>query len=289
MSKLDLLPLLPTADFFGTQITRLILGDNPAHGNSYIPDIYTWDEMKEYYTHENIVKMLWSSQDCGYNTILALASPEMLKALRQFKSEGGKLHIIFQTYPPMIDDFAANVNEMLEFDPISIYHQGSTGETLIENEEIDTYLKNIETIRKTGLPTGAALHDPANVLRAEKENWDLDYYVLCPYNLRRNRKGEQSSFITGKTKAHLVFHPDDRFVMYDIIKDLKKPVVIIKALAGGQIYMNRPKEEYPAITEKYLAETYENIKPDDVICVGVFQRDADHIRQNAEIVAKILK
>ncbi|MCL2098859.1 MAG: hypothetical protein FWH24_00290 [Oscillospiraceae bacterium] len=281
--------MLPTTNFFGTQITRLILGDNPAHGNTYIPDLITREEMTGYFTPDNIVKMLFSSQDAGYNTVLALASPLMLDALRRFKAEGGKLHIIFQTYPPSIDNFAQNIDEMAEFDPIAIYHQGSTGETLIENEEIDVYLKNIGTIKKTGLPTGIALHVPENVQRAEKENWGADFYVLCPYNIRRNRKGHVSSFITGESKAWVVFHPDDRLVMFPIVRQLNKPVIIIKAFAGGQIYMGRKKEEYPAITEQYLAETYENIKPSDVVCVGVFQRDTDQIRQNAEITARILK
>lgn len=281
--------MLPTTNFFGTEITRLILGDNPAHGNTYIPDLITRQEMSEYFTRDNIVKMLFSSQDAGYNTVLALASPLMLDALRQFKAQNGKLHIIFQTYPPSIDNFAQNIDEMAEFDPIAIYHQGSTGETLIENEEIEIYLKNIDTIRKTGLPVGMAFHVPENVQRAEKENWGADFYVLCPYNIRRNRKGHKSSFITGESKAWVVFHPDDRFVMFPIVQELKKPVIIIKALAGGQIYMGKPKEEYPAITEQYLADTYANIKPSDVVCVGVFQRDEDHVRQNAEIVARILK
>ena len=281
--------MLPTTNFFGTEITRLILGDNPAHGNTYIPDLITRQEMSDYFTHENIVKMLFSAQEAGYNTILALASPQMLSALREFKAQNGKLHIIFQTYPPSIDNFAKNIDEMAEFEPLAIYHQGSTGETLIENEDIETYLKNVETIRKTGVPVGMAFHVPDNVLRAEKENWGADFYVLCPYNIRRNRKGHVSSFITGESKAWVVFHPDDRLVMFPIVQQLNKPVIIIKALAGGQIYMGKPKEEYPAITEQYLAETYANIKSSDVVCVGVFQRDENHVKQNADIVSRILK
>ena len=280
--------MLPTVDFFGTQITRLILGDNPAHANSYIPDIYPNEVMREYYTHENVVKMLFSAQDAGVNTILALASPEMLAALRRFKSDGGKLHIIFQTYPPSINNFAENVAEMMDFEPVAIYHQGSTGEKLIADGEFEKYFKNIETIRKTGVYTGLAFHSTESVLRAEKENWDADFYVICPYNPWRNLRGRQSSFITGESKAGLFFHPEDRFDMFPIVRQTKKPVIIIKALAGGQIYMGRKKEEYPAITEQYLAEVYANIKPSDVVCVGVFQRDEDHIRQNADIVRRIL-
>ncbi|MBQ9501853.1 MAG: hypothetical protein IJU70_06830 [Lentisphaeria bacterium] len=35
-------------------------------------------------------------------------------------------------------------------------------------------------------------------------------------------------------------------------------------------------------------QTYENIKPGDVTCVGVFQRDSDQARENAQIVRRVL-
>ena len=280
--------ILPTTKFFGHDVTRMILGDNPAHGNTYIHDIISWEEMTEYYTHENTVKMLFRAQETGYNTVLALASPHMLDALKIFNAMGGKLKIIFQTFPPDIDRFAETLDQLMAFDPIAIYHQGTTGEHLIETNQIETYLANINAIRKKGVPVGAAFHDPANVLRAEKENWDIDFYVLCPYNTRRNRKGEQSSFITGKTKSELVMHPDDRFTMFPIIRNTPKPVVVIKALAGGQIFIGKPRDEYPAVAEQFIAETYENIKPSDIVCIGVFQRDVDQLQQNAEMVRRIL-
>ena len=280
--------MLPTANFFGHRITRMIVGDNPTHGNTYIHDLISREEMSDYYTEGNIVKMLKRAKETGYNTGLILASPIMFSALRRFNAEEGGLKYIFQTYPPMIDRFAENIEEIMEFDPIAIYHQGSTGENLIERGEIETYLANIATIRKTGLPTGVALHDPGNVLRAEREKWNVDFYVLCPYNTRRNRKGHQSSFITGESKSDLVFHPEDRFTMFPIIRDIQKPVAVIKALAGGQVFIGKPKEEYPAIAEQYLAETFENIKPDDVVCIGVFQRDVDQLKQNADIVSRVL-
>jgi len=281
--------MLPVTNFFNHEITRLMVGDNPNHGNTYIHDLISSEEMSSYYTHENIVKMLVRAKETGYNTALVLASPIMLAALRQFNSEEGGLHIIFQTYPPSIDCFAENIDEMIEFNPIAIYHQGTTGEHLIETDQIEVYLSNLETIRKTGLPVGMAFHDPENVLRAEREGWGADFYVLCPYNSRRNRKGHQSSFITGASKTDLIFHPDDRLVMYPIIRNIAKPVIVIKALAGGQVFIGKPKDEYPAIAEQYLAEAYNSIKPTDIVCLGVFQRDEDQLKQNADIVSRILQ
>ena len=280
--------MLPTTDFFGTQITRLLLGDNHAHGNTYIHDLISREDMSDFYTHDNIIKMLSRAKETGCNTILALASPEMIKALRQFNAGGDGLHIIFQTYPPNIDRFAEVLDEMMELNPLAIYHQGSTGEYLVETGDIGTYLANVDSIRKKGVPTGMAFHDPANVLRAERENWGADFYVLCPYNTRKNRKGHQSSFITGQSKSELVFHPDDRHIMYPIIRDIPKPVIVIKVLAGGQVFIGKEKEDYPRIAEEYIAEAFAKIKPIDTICIGVFQRDMDQLKQNAEIIARVL-
>jgi len=282
--------MLPTVNFLNHDVTRLIVGDNPVHGHVYIQDMYTGEDAVAFYTHDIIVNMLLRARETGYNTALLLASPVMLAALREFNAEWrGGLKVIFQTYPPSINNFAENVNEMLEFNPIAIYHQGSTGEHLIETGEVDTYLANVETIRKTGVPAGMAFHDPENVLRAEQENWCADFYVLCPYNSRRDRKGEQSGFITGKSKSDLIFYPEDRFTMFPIIRNIQKPVVLIKPLAGGQVLVGKPEEEHPAIIEKYMAEAYANIKPTDIVCVGVFQRDKDQLKENANIVARILK
>ena len=42
--------MLPTTDFFGTQVTKVIIGDNPMTGHSYIQDRITGEEMASYYT-----------------------------------------------------------------------------------------------------------------------------------------------------------------------------------------------------------------------------------------------
>jgi hypothetical protein len=125
-------------------------------------------------------------------------------------------------------------------------------------------------------------------LRAERENWGADFYIISPYNGRRNRKGRQSSFITGESKADCFFFPEDRFVMFPIIQQIKKPIVIIKPFAGGQILYGKSKDEYPAVIEEYLAEVFANIKPIDVVCPGVFQRDINQLKQNAEMTRRIL-
>ena len=278
--------MLPTVNFFGKQVTRMIIGDNPVNGHSYIPDLITGNEMKEWYTHEKVVEMFFNAEKTGFNTILPLACPKAMDAIRDYFGRGGNMNIIFQPYPCVpIDE---NIREMLEFNPLAIYHQGTTTDYLVETNDIDTLRNNLEEIRKTGLPVGMCSHVPETILRAEKENWGIDFYMACLYNARRDRQGQQSGFITGVSKADLIFYPEDRFLMFEVVRKVQKPFIVFKILAGGQIMTGRKPEEYPSIIKEYIAEAYNNIKPNDLACVGVFQRDTDQIKQLAEITSQVL-
>ena len=95
--------------------------------------------------------------------------------------------------------------------------------------------------------------------------------MACLYNARRDNRGEESGFITGKSK-HLKFYPEDRFKMFDVIKKVNKPVIAFKIFAGGQIFYNKNEEEIPIVAKKALQETYDNIKPIDIAYIGVFQK-----------------
>lgn len=110
--------MLPKVNFFGTQVTRLVLGDNPFTGHSYIPEIHSGDEMMDYYTAENCVKALFEAENNGINTYIALADPFILRVLRQYRNEGGKMKIIFQTYPAI--DLEVNLRMMLKEDRLEI-------------------------------------------------------------------------------------------------------------------------------------------------------------------------
>jgi hypothetical protein len=274
-------------DFFGTQISRMIVGDNPVTGHSYIQDIISGEDMKNYYTPEKIAELYFRCEELGFDTILPLAAPEILTALKKYRSQGGKLNIIFQPYNPT--PLEQNLDEMMELSPIATYHQGTTADMLIENGDMDTLHKNMELIRKTGLPTGFATHVPEYALRCEKENWGADFYMTCLYNMRRGRRGEPSGFITGKTKIDIEFYPEDRFPMFKAIQEIKKPCIAYKIIAGGNIFREQPQEKYEEILEKYVSEVYENIKPADITCIGVFQRDFDQLAMNARVFEKVIQ
>jgi len=277
---------MKTVDFFGFPVTRMIVGDNPVNGHSYIPDYISGVEMNDWYTHDRIVEMFFNAENAGFNTILPLASPKTMDAMREYYKKGGTMRAIFQPYPRT--PIEENIQQMLEFDPLAIYHQGTTTDYLVETDQTDILRGNLEAIKKTGLPVGLSSHVPETILMAEDQNFGIDFYMACLYNSRRNRRGQQSGFITGATKSDLIFYPEDRFLMYDVVKKIQKPCIVYKILAGGQVLYGKKPEEYCGVVKKYVKEAFDNIKPCDLTCIGVFQRDTDQVKQNAEIVSQLL-
>ncbi len=277
--------MLPQVDFFGYQVTRLLLGDNPFNGHSYIPEVHSGDEMMDYYTAERCVEVLFAAEEAGINTYVALGEPFVLRIIRQYRNQGGKMNIIFQSYPAI--DIDTNLSMMMKCDPIGIYHQGGTADYFTEMNQTDELISRLQKIKAAGVPVGLGTHVPETVLQSEAENWGVDFYMTCLYNARRTQRGQQSGFITGKPK-YLVFYPEDRPLMFDVIQKVQKPCIAFKIFAGGQAFYNKKPEEIPAVVEDCFRQAYDNIKPCDMTCIGVFQKFKDELQEDADAVRRIL-
>ncbi len=276
---------IPEVDFFGTRITRMIVGDNPFNGHVYIPEIYTKDEALDYYTAETIVKTMFHMEKLGFNAMLPLGSPFMLRVIRQYQNEGGKMNWIFQSYPAI--DLGVNARMINECKPLAIYHQGTTTDGLCEAGKTDVLKENLKSLKANGLPVGLGTHVPETILRSEHEDWGVDFYVTCLHNTRK-RGGQESSFITGKSK-HTKFFQEDRAEMFKAIQQVNKPCIAFKIFAGGQIFYGKTPEEIPAVIESALSEVYSNIKPSDIAAVGIFQKNKDEIGEIRKALDKVLK
>ncbi|MCE5257832.1 MAG: hypothetical protein LLG44_02080 [Chloroflexi bacterium] len=273
--------MIPTVDFFGTQVSRLIVGDNPVNGHSYIPELISRDDMIDYYTEQNLLAAMAEASSLGYNTWLPLANEFMLRAIRHYRNTGAQLNVIFQSFPAV--DFLVNVRQMAECKPLGIYHQGTTTDGLCEQGQYQVIRDRIKMIHDAGIKAGIGTHVPETVLRAEDEDWDVDFYVTCLHNTRTRGAAKESSFITGKPK-HLKFYMEDRERMFGTIRKVAKPCIAFKVFAGGQIFYGKTPVQVTAAAEGAIRETFENIKSTDLAAIGCFQRDKDQLRENAEIV-----
>lgn len=138
-------------------------------------------------------------------------------------------------------------------------------------------------MKELGVPVGLGTHYPDMIERCEEEDWGADFYMACMQNARRGRKGEQSGFITGKTKAHIRFFPEDRPIMLETLKKVEKPVIAFKIFAGGQMFVNKTEEEVNGLLKGVYEEVFSALKPNDIAAMGVFQRDNDQITQNIKM------
>ncbi len=269
-------------EFLGHKISKLIIGDNPFTGHSYIEDKTTGQEMLDYYTAENLKKAFKRMEELGYTGMLPLANPYIVRLLQEHAYEtGSRMKFIWQPYMPMNQE--VSMRELKKLNTIGIYHQGTTTDYNYETGNINAIKENIKMWRDLGVPVGLGTHVPEVIERAEEENWGADFYMACMHNARRDRKGEPSGFLTGKTKAHLVFHPEDRPIMLETLKKVQKPIIAFKIFGGGQMFIGKTDEERRQLIKNVYEEVFTALKPNDIATIGVFQRDFDQLKENAEI------
>ncbi len=272
---------MQTTNFCGHEITRLILGDNPFNGYTYIADDLPADELLDYHTEENMIESFMEAERCGINTMVPMADPFVMRTIRHYQQRGGKMNLIFQPY--MAVDLGMNIGMMKKANPIGIYHQGTTTDNLYEAGKIDTIKENLKKIRESGVLVGLGTHRPDVIELAEEEGWDVDFYMACLQNARLSRKGVPGSYITGPTKQDLLFFPEDRAIMLDLISRVSKPCIAFKIFAGGQVFHGKPESETPNIIKEVYREVFSKLKPCDVAAIGVYQGRKNQIEENVRL------
>ena len=268
---------MKTADFLGMKISRLVVGTNPFAGFSYINEI-SGDVMMDYYTADNIIRTLKYAETLGYTAFIATTCDFTRRYFRQYKNEGGTLKWIAQTHVPL--NMRVCVNNAIEGGAVAIFHQGTSGDDLFEREQIDIMRNNLEEMRRAGVPVGIATHVPEHVIIAENE-FKTDFYMTCLHNMRRENEGRVSSSISGLKNEPHKFVYEDREEMLKIVRELDKPCIAFKILAGGNYAFNRED------LKKCFIETYAGIKQNDIASIGVFQRDHDQLKENALLLEEV--
>jgi len=270
-------------DFFGHKVSKLIVGDNPFNGHSYIPDYVNGKEMTDYSTEEKILEAMFRMEELGINTMLPLADPYIIRILQHYRSNGGKMNFIFQPYAPMNLD--ASIMQMLSVNPIGVYVHADLPLELDKPEQVLGKLNKFreKMTKEYGVKVGLSTHKPWVVQLAEKEGWDFDFYFACMYNFRRNRDGEKSGFLTGKSKSGIDVRFEDRGEMLDVLKNIKKPVIAFKIFAGGQLITAIDQEEKRRRIKDAYNTIFTALKPDDFATIGIFQKYSDQLGENVEL------
>ena len=271
-------------DFYGHKVSKLIVGDNPFNGHSYICNYISGQEMKDYHTEDVILECMHKMEELGVNTMLPLADPYIIRVLQHYRNNGGKMNFIFQHYAPM--DMAVSMRQMMSVDPIGAYISGSFIDYRYETGQYAAIHEKLKEIHAMGIKVGFGTHHPEVIKSAEEEGWDADFYMACMYDLRRGREGEVSGFLSGKDKSGLVAVPEDRPVMLNTLKSVKKPVIAFKIFGGGQMLAEKTKEEREALITDAYDTIFTTLKPNDFAVIGIFQKYHDQLTENISLFDK---
>ena len=269
--------LLPTVDFCGTELTRLIIGGNPFRGHAHLtPELS--QEMRDYHTVDNVVRTLQRAEECGINAMQSRGDDIIFEVVDAYREAGGTMHWIVQTASENPDLFA-NIRDIAARGAWGIYWHGSMTDRMWKEGRIDEAEDYLKAMRDAGVKVGIACHMPEVFRYNEDAGWDLDYYMVCFYNIAKVTR--ESALVSGKISAE-PFDDPDRDVACQFIRDTAKPCIAYKILAASR---KCGSEEDVRQAFQYA---FDNIKAHDIVNVGIFQKHTDQIAMNTRLVREIL-
>jgi len=258
--------MLPTVDFCGLKVTRLIIGANPFGGFSHQSKARD-EEMLRYHTEERILETWHRAEQAGINTMITNNESEnVVQAVKRYLKEGGTLQWITQVNFRKHENMFQAIDEAVEIGCRALYLHGGVVDKAYAERDEETVRSFCAHARAAGVPVGVAGHAP------EAHYWVdslgvADFHAVCFFNCGSLHFG----------KGHK-FQLDDIPKAVECIKRLQKPCIAYKIMGAGRIEA-RMAFEY----------AFANIKSTDVVNVGMHRGDKDGIvEENVKLVEDIL-
>ncbi|MDE2889871.1 MAG: hypothetical protein OXR72_16840 [Gemmatimonadota bacterium] len=278
MSELNAVNL-PKVPFGRYRISRLIMGDNPIYGYSHFNQLLS-EHQREANSSDQVMATLRRAEEVGVNAWQNTLTERSAADLRRYRDEGGAIHYFclsgggnWYEDPSLIDEAATH-------EPIGMAPHGSgvAGRCLKENR-LGHLQEILKRIRGTGTMVGLSVHNPRIIDIAEDEDWDIDYYMTALYYLEGAQKEFERNF--GHPPLGEIYLREHRERMCRIIRNTAKPCIAFKVLAAGRSIGsgNQIREEF--------AFTLNNIKSNDILLVGMYQKFNDQLGENAAMVAEL--
>ncbi len=194
----------------------------------------------------------------------------------RFQAEGGKMHLIIQVTAP--DDAAALVKNLK---PLALQRRGEEIDAAFQNGTMASEREWCKRARDLGVLVGVGTHKPEVIELVEEQGWDIDFYAGCVYN-RTRTEAEWKQALNGELMEmpHEIYMQSDPARMYKVMRQTPKTCFAFKILAAGRIEGDS--------VEQAFRTAFSSIKPNDGIFVGMYPRNKDEVKENAEIVHGIL-
>ena len=265
---------IPQVSFGPHKVSRLIVGGNPVSGNSHVSTEMS-DEMRDYFTAANVLKLLRECEQAGINTWQSRGDRHILRLLNEHRLGGGGLQWIAQTASELAS-IPNNIRNLAAAGAIGVYHHGSQTDKFWAAGNIEEAHEMLKVARQTGVQVGLATHIPEVIDYVESKGWDLDFYMTCLYNLSRPK--EEAARLAGGEAGGDVFWDPDRGKMLERIRRTARQCLIFKVY-GASRKCSSPREMLDALR---LVSGY--AKPADCVIIGMFPKHQEQVRENCRLV-----
>lgn len=259
---------VPKGKIKNLEISRLIPGGNLVAGFVYSRDLL-WASalVKEYFTDEKVIEILFLSEACGINTTIMRTDDQTIRILKEYWRRGGKIQWIAQTYPKN-EDFS-NIKIAVDGGAVGAFSQGGNAENYLKAERIDLLGRAIDYMRSQGLVAGTAAHVIGVPKACIANGIEPDFFMKTFHH--HNYFSAPSPDCKGFSWC------DEPEETVDFFKSCKTPWIAYKVLAAGAI---KPNDGF-----KYA---YENGA--DFTCVGMFDfQIVDNSNSTIEVLNSDIK
>ncbi|MFN0166740.1 MAG: hypothetical protein ACKV22_09945 [Bryobacteraceae bacterium] len=269
---------LPRIQLGKWEVSRLIVGGNPFYGYSHFNRLFS-AHMAEWATPERVCDTLRSCERQGINTWQFSHTERTISDLKRHRAEGGKMQWILLSHKEIEDD-PKLIGEVAKLSPIGVVHHGGSAERKRREGKLDSVRDFLKAVRDSGTMVGLSLHDPTLLEEVESQNWDSDFYMTALYYLSRSQ--EEWIKTLGQRPIGEIYLPSDPARMFRAIRSTKKTCLAYKVLAAGRL------TDSPAQIDQAFRTTFDNIKQQDGMIIGMYPRYSDQIGDNAARVRRIL-
>lgn len=259
--------MLPTVKFCGIETTRLIIGANPFGGFSH-QNRERDQEMVAYYTPDRIKETWARAWAAGIKTMITNnETPHVIKTTAEYIAEGGPLQWIAQVSGSNFPNMQSALDGAIKIGCKAAYLHGGFVDGLYKKKDEKALREYIRHGQSKGIPMGVAGHHPD--VHYWVDSLDLvDFHVVCFFNCGSLHSGQGHKFKLA-----------DVFPAAECTRKIEKPCIAYKIMGAGRID--------PVMAFEFA---FENIKPGDVVNVGMHRGDKDNmVEENVALVRSILE
>jgi hypothetical protein len=266
---------MPQISFGKHSISRLIVGSNTLNAGSHLSRFVNM-QMRSYFTTDRVIEHLTKCNELGINTWQSV--PGNLNWYRMLQEQGINMNFISLGWdtnedPNMLERTAAA-------GAIGIAHHGEFTDINFKNGKMNLVREYCKKIRQAGVMVGVSTHMPDVVKHILYEDWDVDFFMCCVYERHRSR--EELMKLLGDVPIPIpeVYLEKDPPRMFEVMRQTDKPCLAFKILAAGRLCDHQDN------VEQAFKSTFERIKPNDAVIVGMYPEYEDQVSINIEYVKK---